>query len=594
MNIAAIKHRCAFTDCYARNQDEIVINVTTGKDITNVNIIHNDPYISGVSGRRPWVGEKLKMELGRELENSFIWTIKLSPKFKREQYYFEIFSNAEKVYLLEDRVYTEKEMNVSGKMKQYFKYPWLNESDICRCPKWVEKTIWYQIMPDKFCRGDTGDKRVKLREWGETENLSYEDFFGGDIKGITGKLEYLKYLGISGIYLTPIFQSDTNHKYNTFNYKLIDEDFGTEEDLKELIQKAHSLGIRVMLDAVFNHCGTDFFAWKDVVKNGKSSKYYEWFFIHEEDFYTRDIKTKDGRYFSFAFEANMPKLNTNQVEVMEYFLEICRYWVKEWQIDGIRFDVGNEISHSFVKKIHSELKEINPEIFLLGEIWHDSIPWLLGDEFDSVMNYPFLESVHDFWIEKEKNSYDFMYCMNRCFSMYYEQTNHVLFNLLDSHDVVRAYTRCGENIDIFLQQFVLLMTMPGTPCIYYGTEIAMAGDGNPYNRKSMPWDEIAEGEYDSIIKEVKAIIALRTQYNQLNGEKTSWKHEDNHKRLIHYVRTTNEIETAIEVYLNASDKEVEIPVQGNVIYGRNYKNGYIQENGILILETKKDKEMVIC
>ena len=122
----------------------------------------------------------------------------------------------------------------------------------------------------------------------------------------------------------------------------------------------------------------------------------------------------------------------------------------------------------------------------------------------------------------------------------------------------------------------------------------MAGDGNPYNRKSMPWDEIAEGEYDSIIKEVKAIIALRTQYNQLNGEKTSWKHEDNHKRLIHYVRTTNEIETAIEVYLNASDKEVEIPVQGNVIYGRNYKNGYIQENGILILETKKDKEMVIC
>lgn len=594
MNIAAIRHRCAFTDCYAHNQNEIVINITTGKDITAVNIIHNDPYISGISGRRPWVGEKLRMELDRELENTFIWTIRLTPKFKREQYHFEIFSGEEKVYLLEDKVYTEKEMNISGKMKQYFKYPWLNESDICQCPKWVEKTIWYQIMPDKFYRGDAGSKRVKLRKWGETEGLSYEDFFGGDIKGITGKLEYLKDLGISGIYLTPIFQSDTSHKYNTFNYKKIDEDFGSEADLKELIQKAHSMGIRVMLDAVFNHCGTDFFAWKDVLENGKDSKYYDWFFINRENFCTEDIKTKDGRYFSFAFEANMPKLNTNHAEVAEYFLEICRYWVKEWKIDGIRFDVGNEISHSFVKKLHYELKKINPEIFLLGEIWHDSIQWLLGDEYDSVMNYPFLESIHDFWIEEEKTSYDFMYHMNRCFSMYYEQTNQVLFNLLDSHDVVRAYSRCGENFDIYLQQFVLLMTMPGTPCIYYGTEVAMSGDGNPYNRKSMPWDEIAEGKYDSVIKEIKTIIALRTKYTQMNGEKIDWEHDDEHKRLIHYIRTADETDTVIEVYLNVSDAEVKIPDYGTMIYCRNYKNGYIKANGILMLETKYDKERVIC
>lgn len=590
MNVSAIRHRCAFNDCYAVNKDEIVINITTGKDITKVNIIHNDPYSAGISGRHPWIGEKAEMELTKELKTVFIWSIKLTPEFKRQQYYFEIFSDKEKVYLLEDGLYTEKEINAEGKMKQYFKYPWINTADICQCPKWVEKTIWYQIMPDKFCRGRIQEKKRKLREWNETENLSYDDFYGGDIKGIIEKLEYLKNMGISGIYLTPIFESDTNHKYNTFDYRKIDTDFGNEEDLKELIHKAHSMGIRVMLDAVFNHCGTEFFPWKDVVRNGKNSKYYDWFFISKENFFTNDIKTKDGRYFSFAFEANMPKLNTNNEEVMAYFLDICRYWVREWKIDGIRFDVGNEISHQFVKKLHYELKKINPELFLLGEIWHDSIQWLLGDEYDSVMNYPFLETINDFWVEKEKTSYDFMYGVNRCFSMYYEQTNHVLFNLLDSHDVIRAYTRCGENIDIFLQQIVIVMTMPGTPCIYYGTEIAMSGHGNPYNRKSMPWDEIEDKKYESIMNEVKAVIALRIQYPQMNGEKIEWRHSEN-ARLIHYMRRTGESNSIIEVYLNASKEETRIPINGKLVYSRNYKNGYIQENGILVIESE---EKAIC
>lgn len=589
MKMDCIIHRSAFTDCYALNEEVVVLNIRTGKDITGVNVIYEDPYIAGCSGQSPWKGKPFKMRMEKELEYAYIWSARLRPEFKRVQYYFEIWEGEEKKYFLEDGFYSEKQLDTPGRMRQYFKFPWLNSADVCRPPSWVEDTIWYQIMPDRFCRGDKKEKRVKVRGWNDRKNMSYRDFYGGDLQGITDKLEYLKDLGISGIYFTPIFESNSNHKYNTFDYKKIDPDFGDEKDMKALIRKAHGLGIKVMLDAVFNHCGTEFFAWQDVLKRGKESAYFDWFFVNkplaEGDF----SNTKDGRYYSFAFESYMPKLNTNNPEVMDYFIDICEYWVEEWGIDGIRFDVGNEISHAFIKRLHYELKRLNPELFLLGEIWHDSIGWLLGDEYDSVMNYPFVESLNDFWVDNgeggswEMDSKGLMYRMNRCYSMYQEQTNRVLFNFLDSHDIGRAYSRCGS-LDILIQQLVILMSMPGTPCIYYGTEIAMSGVDGLYNRKSMPWDEIESGKHDKRIEEVKKIIALRNDYPPMRSSEIMWRHDPDQRRMIHYVKSAAGSRYGIEVYLNGMMEGKDVESNGEVLYSRNYVNGCLRKNGILILK----------
>lgn len=585
MRLESIVHRSAFTDCYALDSETVVLNLRTGKDIEAVSVIHEDPYSSGLSWDSPWKGVPVKMKKEKELAHAFIWSVRLKPDFKRVQYYFEISSGSERIYMLEDNFYTKKQLEAPGRMKQYFKFPWLNSADICRPPAWAADTIWYQIMPDRFCRGDEREKRVRLKDWNDRNNMSHSDFYGGDLKGIINRLEYLKDLGISGIYLTPVFESDSNHKYNTFDYKKIDPDFGDGEDMRELIRKAHSLGIRVMLDAVFNHCGVEFPAWKDVLEKGERSAYYDWFFVNKKLQKGDYSKTKDGRYYSFAFEAYMPKLNTNNPQVMDYFTEICRYWVEEWGIDGIRFDVGNEISHAFIKKLHRELKEINPELFLLGEIWHDSVQWLLGDEYDSVMNYPFVESMNDFWVDAsgdgvKMDSREFMYCMNRCCCLYPEQVNRVLFNFLDTHDIERAYSRC-QNIDILLQQLVILMTMPGSPCLYYGTEIAMSG-AEGYNRKTMPWDEIESRRYDQIIREVKKIIALRNKYPHMKSNSILWKHDADSPRLIHYVKYLEGSSYGIEIYLNGEEGKVPVESRGTVIYSGNYDKGYLQANGILI------------
>lgn len=185
----------------------------------------------------------------------------------------------------------------------------------------------------------------------------------------------------------------------------------------------------------------------------------------------------------------MPKLDTSNPEVMDYFTKVCKDWIEMWNIDGIRFDVGNEISHAFIKKLHRELKAVKPDLFLLGEIWMDSTPYLLGDEYDSVMNYPFMQSLSNFFVDETLSSDDFMYMMNYCYSLYMKQVNQVVFNFLDSHDVDRAITRCGS-YDKLIQQLSVLVTMPGSPCIYYGTEIALEGKNDPDNRRPMPWKDI--------------------------------------------------------------------------------------------------------
>lgn len=580
MELGSISHRSAFTDAYARSKDEVVINLRTGKDITAVSLIHDDPFAGGATGFMPWEGKAEPMTIVRELQYHYIWSITLRPKFKREQYYFSISAGEETLLMFEDGFYTREQADKPGRLKQYFKFPWLNPADVFTTPAWVNDTIWYQIMPDRFRRGDMGPKKYPLRKWEDPKNIHFWDFYGGDLKGITEKLPYLQKLGITGIYMTPIFQSTSNHKYNTTSYETIDPDFGTEEDLIALVDQAHSLGIRVMLDAVFNHTGTELAQWRDVVEKGPESPWWDWFFVNKWPIPKLPHGTGDGRFYSFAFTGMMPKLNTNNPEVMDYCLSRCRYWVENWHIDGIRFDVGNEVSHAFLKHLNAGLKALKPDLFLLGEIWHDSVQWLQGDEYDAVMNYPFLESLHNFWLD-EGTARDLMYAMNHCYSLYPEQVNEVQFNFLDTHDTMRVLTRCGDK-DVFYQQLAALMTMPGSACIYYGTEIAMEGGDDPDCRRPMPWHRIEAGECDADLAEVSALIALRKAYPQLRRGRVLWKFHETAPRLVCYGRQL-EGHSTITIYLNAGKEAVSVPA-GQLLYSRKLAGTVLDPGGIAIME----------
>lgn len=577
MELGAIYHRTSDHYCYPLNESELIINLKTGYDVEKVYIHQGDPYLAGImGGEEKWQGEREEICFKKRLKNHLWWTTTLKPRYKRCKYYFELHTKEACVYYFEDGFYSEAEMNQPGKTLSYFIFPWMNEADIFRTPGWVNETVWYQIFPERFCNGDTGNDPQWVKPW-KCEKPGLWDYYGGDLRGIIEKLPYLQELGITGLYLTPVFEADSNHKYNTKDYRKVDPQFGTNEELKELVRLAHEKGIRIMLDGVFNHTGTDIAPWQDVLIKGQDSPYADWYMIHKWPVeHGRD--TRDGRYDSFAFAENMPKLNTNHPEVIAYLLDIVRFWMEEFEIDGLRLDVGNEVSHRFLKELRRMTKAVKPDFYLLGEIWHDAMEWLRGDEYDAVMNYPLAGGISDFWLYKDWEKVQFEYAINRCFTTYMQQTNDVLFNLLDSHDTNRLMDKVRDK-DVFYQQLAVLFTMPGSPCIYYGTEIGMEGGYDPDCRRCMPWEAIEAGKYDEEIEEMKTLIALRKSHPAFRGRNFHFPNDIAHPRVIEYIKL--EDNQCVEILLNCGEDTAAIEAK-EVLYARNYEDGRLMPKGILI------------
>lgn len=580
MEFAAVSHKTSEQMSYPLNENELIVNLKTGYDVKRVFIIHGDPFDSGIlGGNEKWSGKREEIVYKKRLPNQLWWTTTLTPSYKRCKYYFELQTDEEVWFYFEDGFLTKEQVDMPGRLLQYFIVPWMNPADVNRTPDWVNNTIWYQIFPDRFKNGTLGKQSPDVLDW-QTGPVTNSEKYGGNLQGITQSLPYLNQLGITGIYLNPIMQAESNHKYDTTDYTKIDPSFGTEEDMVSLVSKAHDLGIRVMVDAVFNHSGRKFAPWLDVLEKGDKSRYANWFMIQDWSNLNKRSDTRDGRFYSFAFEDSMPKLNTNNEEVIEYFCAICEEWIRKFQIDGIRFDVGNEVSHKFLKQVRQRLKVCKPDIYLLGEIWHDASQWLLGDEYDSVMNYPLMSGIHDFFLDQSMDKQEFEYMVNRCYTMYMQQNNNVMFNLLDSHDTERLMSRF-HNLDIFYQQLAVLFTLPGSPCIYYGTEIAMEGGFDPDCRRCMPWDELEWEENQEKIRCMQRLIRMRQCEEACRSLYFHFPEKYTNRRCIEYIKLDS-TGRKIEVVINCSSECMDVGNKGEILFSRKYNQGILEKNGTLI------------
>ena len=583
MNIAGIYHRTDENYCYPLDENKLLISIKTGIEVDRVVLYHGDPFSHGIAGsNQNWTGEAVLMEDCTRLKYHKLWKCILEPRFKREKYYFEIHSGDEVICMMEDDFYDLQHMNSTGASGQYFTFPWLNDSDVVRVPEWVKDRVWYQIFPERFCNGNPSRNNKYVKRW-KSEPVNHFDWYGGDLEGIISKLPYLNELGITGLYLNPIFLAESNHKYDTTDYEIVDPGFGNDEVLRELVDKAHHLGIAVMLDGVFNHCGRKNKIWLDVMEKGKESEYYDWFYINKWPIDRNQRDTKDGEFFSFAFAASMPKLNTNNPKVVDYITNVCKNWIKKYGIDGIRFDVGNEVSHTFLKHLNHELKKIKPEIYLMGEIWHDSESFLKGDEYDAVMNYPLVNSVSEFWYNEKFNRVDFEYAYNRCYNLYRKQQMEVAFNLFDSHDTDRIMHRVKGDFDKLYQQMVLLFTVAGSPCIYYGTEIGLEGGFDPDCRRCMPWEDIDAGKYNDRINMMKHLIYLRKNIEAFREFEIEFVKDIENDKVLHY-KKSDKYGHIYHIILNCSSDDVEIDICSNILLANRYTDKKLLKNGAVIYE----------
>jgi neopullulanase len=371
-------------------------------------------------------------------------------------------------------------------------------------PNWVKHAVFYQIFPDRFANGDPSNDPANVQPWGTPPTPHH--FMGGDLQGILQKLHYLQELGVTALYLNPIFQSTSNHRYNTYDYFRIDPKLGTMEDFRNLVDELHRRGMRLILDGVFNHCGRGFYPFHDVVENGEHSPYVGWFHIKKFPIYPYDGRRK-ANYESWWGIRSLPKFNTDNPQVREFLFSVARYWIEQGA-DGWRLDVPNEIDDdTFWREFRQVVKSANPDAYIVGEIWKDARRWLQGDQFDAVMNYPLRDLCVQFVAEKSIDASRFALRLLRLFRRYPAEATYALFNLLGSHDTARWLTVCRGNVRRAMLGYTLLFTLPGAPCIYYGDEIGMEGEADPHCRACFPWDRRTWSR--RLLKHIREMVALR-------------------------------------------------------------------------------------
>lgn len=497
--------------------------------------------------------------------------------YNRVCYYFELDDCEEKLYYYADMAVAY----LPTERSEFYQYPFIRREEIIKQPEWFEKAVIYNIFPDSFASGKRviRNQEAKL-EW--KDGLMLKSRLGGTIKGVTENLDYIQDMGYTCIYMNPIFTAAEYHKYDLLDYYHISPSLGTDEDFRELVNEIHRRGMHIILDGVFNHCSWYFPQFSDVVEHGEDSKYKDWFY----DLTFPVIRPEDTdtipNYSCFAYERKMPKMNTSNPEVREYFTEVGKYWIEEFHIDGWRLDVANEVDREFWRAFRRGIKEVKSDAVMIGEIWESAETWLQGDMFDSTMNYDFRKNCRDFFGMNRISVMEFHDRIVKMLLRYRTETLRGQMNLLDSHDVNRFLSYCQGDVRRLKIAEVFLFMMPGIPCVFYGDELCMDGDVEYTFRAPMPWERIKEGIVDFFHK----LITTRKE-NEVLIDGDFRLVELNEKGLYVYSRQNKEFK--ILVCLNNGEGNFDVNSyldNGDVILADSFEHGILGEYGYVVIRTR--------
>ena len=470
-------------------------------------------------------------------------------------------------------------------------------------PDWVKHAVFYQIFPDRFARSQQShhvpEMAVSLEPWEAPPTLS--GYKGGDLWGVMERLDYLQDLGVTALYFTPIFQSTSNHRYHTHDYYRVDPLLGGNDAFQDLLTAAHDRNLRIVLDGVFNHASRGFFFFNDILENGPHSPWLDWFKVENWP-----LSAYDGQYpanyVSWVNNRALPQFNHDNPAVREYIMRIGEYWIRQG-IDGWRLDVPFEVKTAgFWQEFRDRIKAINPEAYIVGEVWTNAQPWLDGTQFDGVMNYLFTGptlafvggdrvqmeyvEVPDYYPYPALDAAGYGAKMQALLDLYPWDIQLTQLNLLSSHDIARALTVMGDDLSSLYLAVLLQMTFPGAPSIYYGDEVGLAGGLDPDCRRPFP---PAADWHQGLLKHHQALIALRHRCVALRlGDYHPWAAQG----LVYcFVRRWQD--QAIVVAINAGTETAELSLEPQgleppVLDPRREDGGNLQKHygaGILKIQT---------
>lgn len=490
MNPATIFHRPMSEYAFALDDTHYIFRLRTGKgEAESVRFYHADRAVMTPKLQfAPLPMEKFRTD------RYFDWyEIRLETRFERIAYYFELQNGVETLFYYGDCY----EMAGTPTRADYFQLPFNHRADRFAAPAWTRDAVVYNIFPDSFAA------RKRLAPNGAPPCR------GGTVRGVTENLDYIASLGFNCIYLNPIFTARSYHRYDTLDYYRIDPHMGAEDDLRDLVRRAHALGIRVILDGVFNHVSSDHPFFRDVLEKGRASRYYSCFYALPETPRLPAAGELPG-YTCFSYVADMPKTNTADPFLRQYFCDVGAYWVRKFDVDGWRLDVANELDDGFLRAFRASVKAAKSDALIVGEVWENAAHYLGGDMLDSAMNYDFRRYCRRFFAEQTVDAETFDTNVSTLLLRYNENALFAQLNLLDSHDVSRFLSLCGGKTERMELAVLLQMTFPGMPCVFYGDEKGLCGESEPEYRRPMAWDA------SSPLEEVyRRMIALRKTHPAL-------------------------------------------------------------------------------
>ena len=544
MEYAAVRHFADRRYCFAVEKGRFLIRLETKKnDIRSVILHAQEKYL-------PLKFQDTRQEYRMELAYSDNYIDYYEAVIEIDvvclRYFFEIEDiSGNTAYYGNHRFYDRCITNID----RMFDCPQtLREEEIYELPAWAKNKVVYQIFPSRFAT----HLDVPAEVWYQAP-IDHRADLKGSLRGIIEHLDYIKELGVDILYMTPIFSSHSSHKYNIDDYYKIDPSFGDKEDLKELVDRAHKLGMYVILDGVFNHTGKDFFAFQDVMEQKERSRYLDWYYI--EDFPLVMERGKKPNYKTFSYAGPMPKLNLCNPETADYVIDVAAYWIRECDIDGWRLDVADEINHAFWKRFRREIKAVKADVLIIGEIWHFAGDFLEGDEWDSIMNYQFYHSVQDLLITGDLGVSSFVGNLNFMKGNLNARLEGYLWNIIGSHDTARFLYNAGNDRGKLKLAAALQLLLPGMPMIYYGDEVALTGGPDPDCRRGMLWDEKLQDK--ELLSYYQTLLRIRHEYPALT-EGVLEKQDTEEETGLIYMERNLEGKRAIVVF-HAGRGTVELP-----------------------------------
>lgn len=588
MQKAAVYHRPNSEMAYLKNKTTVQIRLRLKhKDVLGVELLYADPYaLPAADGL--WHPEVIEMKCSCQSMVCDYWQAEVAlPTNRHLEYAFHLLGPDGEEYIYDDRRLRPYTADCLASLAP-FRLEYQQEDTLQLPPSWVSKTVWYEILVDRFAQGQNPQNVLDVLEWA-SQTPEETSFFGGNLEGVIEKLDYLQELGINGLYFNPVFTAYSNHKLDPVDYYNIDPAFGTKEKFKELIVKAHQRGMRVMVDVVFNHLGDFALQWQDVQTYGRKSRFADWFLIREFPPHytpTNDANiAKNISYEVFGNNPHLPKLNLNNPDVRAYLLQVASYWVSNFDIDGWYLTAADEISDEFCQALHQAMRKIKPDFYVAGQVKRDATRRLSKHEFDGVSNHTLTGIIEDYFIKRQMTVSEMVEALNNQLMRYPDYTNQAMLNCLDNRDTPRLLTKCQGDAKLMRATLAFLFAQIGAPCLYYGNEIGLEGNEIPSNRGCMLWQK--EQQDETMLRFMKQLVLFRRRYSDILTKGTfEWGQCNSKYDFLSFTRKYQEQKIFALFNLGYGSVKFVLPPQAKLILSQNLleEQQRIGQNGFVIIE----------